>query len=222
MNDYGETREQKLQTVKNEIERLNLGPIPSQDKYKKLRGEPSIPWIRKHLQLSWRELLIELGYETRPEVKANTKIWDAMSDQDLSSHIMNFMANNNVISRTDFVKKTKASEVPSQEYIVKRFGKNGVSILLERTYEHYGVPSNVKRRMWVYLTKNELLDHAHYEIEDQGLNTVLAYIQQYDRRIAPSLQVLRNTFGGQAQLYDAYRKRFGKEMFITSYAKRNN
>lgn len=216
------SREEALKKIKSEFERLDLGPNPTQVQYKKLKGQPTIPWIREHLKLTWRELLAELGYETSHTLVQNVDEWNNMATTDLDALVMKFMAEHNIANRADFLREAKSTIVPNSDYLSKRFGGRKVGELLERSFETYGVPSTVVVRQWAYLTDDEVLDHINYEVEVNGLNTKGSYEENHDPRISPSYSYMARRFGGSHKLYDAYRRRFGKEMFILGPTSKRN
>jgi hypothetical protein len=130
---------------------------------------------------------------------------------------MKFMADHEVSSYPDYVKKISDDVAPGTEMIKGRFGSNGVSMLLERSFDQYGAPKALmRRRMWNTYTDDEILDHVHDEIETHDLTTVDLYKSSYDRLKAPSFSALVHHFGSRKTLYAAYRKKFDHEMFETS------
>lgn len=143
--------------------------------------------------MTWRELLGELGYETKP----NRGNWRVLNDEEFSDVVMKFMADHQVTSYPDFQKKASDDLVPGEAMIKSRFGKNAVSMLLERSFDKYGAPKKFNRRIWVTFSEDELLDHARVEIEEQGLTTVTAYAHSYDRLKVPSYSALVHRFGGR-------------------------
>ncbi|MFD1484788.1 hypothetical protein ACFQ5J_06045 [Lacticaseibacillus baoqingensis] len=199
-----------LEVIRKELERLDLLNSPKQTEYKRLKGQPSVPWIRKNLGLNWHQVLEKLNLDG----KTLTYDWSKRSDSELKNSVIKFMGENMIYSSVDYTKRSDPNKVPGAGALRNRFGANIISQLLERSFEEYGVPSKVTRRNWVYLSKEEILDHMNFMIKSTGARTLLEYSESCDPRLAPSIDTARSIFGGSSQnLYRAYRERFGKEMF---------
>lgn len=213
---FSDDRVEFLNTVREEFKRLGIQDHPTKTVYDQLHGHPSSWTIMSSLNVTWRELLGELGYETKP----NRGNWRALSDEEFSEVVMKFMADHEVVNYPGFQKKASDDQVPGEAMIKSRFGTNAVTMLLQRSFDKYGTPKSLNRRMWSTYSDDELLDHVQDEIETHGLTTLGAYRSRYDRLKAPSYSVLLYRFGTPRKLYTAYRTKFGKKMFETTYAPR--